>query len=118
MRFLANENFPESAVKALIASGHDVVWIRTAAPGMPDVGVLDWAARDRRVLLTFDKDFGELVRNTELPKSCGVILLRTPMPPAKEAGPRLAALITTRTDWQGHFSVVASNRVRMRKLST
>jgi Domain of unknown function (DUF5615) len=29
MRFLANENFPRSAVEALRADGHDVAWIRT-----------------------------------------------------------------------------------------
>jgi hypothetical protein len=33
MRFLANENFPGRAVKALEAGGHDVVWVRTATPG-------------------------------------------------------------------------------------
>jgi hypothetical protein len=43
MRFLANENFPGSAVTALTASGHDVLWVRTVAPGMSDPGVLAWA---------------------------------------------------------------------------
>ncbi|MFL5031428.1 MAG: DUF5615 family PIN-like protein [Xanthobacteraceae bacterium] len=43
MRFLANENFPGAAVRALRAAGHDVSWIRTAAPGMPDQDVLAWA---------------------------------------------------------------------------
>ena len=28
MRFLANENFPGAAVKALVAAGHDVVWVK------------------------------------------------------------------------------------------
>jgi hypothetical protein len=36
MHFLANENFPGAAVAALEATGHDVVWIRTAAPGIAD----------------------------------------------------------------------------------
>jgi hypothetical protein len=36
MRFLADENFPDGAVTALQARGHDVVWIRTAAPGRRD----------------------------------------------------------------------------------
>ena len=36
MRFLANENFPGTAVTALVAVGHDVVWVRNAAPGMSD----------------------------------------------------------------------------------
>lgn len=60
MRFLADENFPGNAVTALQARGHDIVWIRTAAPGGKDEEILAWAVREERVLLTFDKDFGEL----------------------------------------------------------
>jgi predicted nuclease of predicted toxin-antitoxin system len=52
MRFLANENFPGTAVAALIASGHDVVWVRNVAPGVSDKDVLAWAIRDERILRT------------------------------------------------------------------
>jgi predicted nuclease of predicted toxin-antitoxin system len=58
MRFLADENFPGAA--ALRAAGSDVVWVRIAAPGSSDSEILAWAAREERILLTFDKDFGEL----------------------------------------------------------
>jgi predicted nuclease of predicted toxin-antitoxin system len=71
MRFLANENFPGAAVTALQAAGHDVVWVRIAAPGTTDPDVLAWAARDERMLLTLDKDFGELARGSALPRTCG-----------------------------------------------
>ena len=60
MRFLADENFPGGGVSALQARGHDVFWIRTTAPGSKDEDILAWAVREDRVLLTFDKDFGEL----------------------------------------------------------
>ncbi len=60
MRFLANENVPLEAVQALRKSGFDVAWVRQSAPGMIDPEVLAWAVREQRVLLTFDKDFGEL----------------------------------------------------------
>jgi predicted nuclease of predicted toxin-antitoxin system len=56
MRFLANENFPGAAVAALETAGHDIVWVRTAAPGSTDEDVLAWAGREERVLLTFDQD--------------------------------------------------------------
>jgi predicted nuclease of predicted toxin-antitoxin system len=56
MRFLANENIPGDAVLALQRDGHDVVWIRTAAPGSTDRDVLAWAVHEDRVLLTFDQD--------------------------------------------------------------
>jgi predicted nuclease of predicted toxin-antitoxin system len=64
MRFLANENVPGAAVAALAAAGHDVVWVRIVAPGIRDPDVLEWAARDHRILLTFDKDFGEIARRS------------------------------------------------------
>jgi predicted nuclease of predicted toxin-antitoxin system len=116
MRFLANENFPGAAVKALEAAAHDVVWIRTAAPGMADPDILAWAAREARILLTFDKDFGELAKASALPSSCGVVLFRVPMPKPSDVG-RLAALVAARSDWAGHFSVVEPGRVRMRQLT-
>jgi hypothetical protein len=84
LRFLANENFPAAAVASPAAAGHDVVWVRIVAPGMPDPDVLAWAAREHRILLTFDKDFGELARGSALPRACGVVLLRMPMPKPEE----------------------------------
>jgi hypothetical protein len=40
MRFLANENFPGAAVETLKFAGHDVIWIRTAAPGASDTEII------------------------------------------------------------------------------
>src|SRR5579871_2303018 len=116
MRFLANENFPGAAVAALAAAGHNVVWIRTAAPGIADSDVLAWAAREERILLTFDKDFGELARRAVLPRACGIVLVRVPMPKPADVGRRLADAIVGRDDWAGHFSVIEPGRVRMRPL--
>ena len=93
MRFLANENFPGDAVTALEAAGHDIVWVRTAAPGSKDEEILAWAVRESRVVLTFDKDFGELAWRLGLPASSGVMLFRLPMPPAAKVGAVLAARI-------------------------
>lgn len=117
MRFLANENFPGDAVFQLKAAGHDVVWIRTAAPGSKDHDVLAWAVREERIVLTFDKDFGELAWRANLPASSGVVLFRLPMPAATDAGAKLAAQINERTDWSGHFTVVEPGRIRMRPLT-
>jgi predicted nuclease of predicted toxin-antitoxin system len=116
MRFLANENIPGAAVTALGDAGHDVVWVRAARPGISDYDVLAWAADEGRILLTFDKDFGELAKGSTLPATCGVVLLRLPMPKPGEVGHRLAELINGRDDWAGHFSVIEPGRVRMRPL--
>ena len=117
MRFLANENFPGDAVTALKAAGHDIVWVRTAAPGSKDKDILAWAEREARVHLTFDKDFGELAWHVGLPASSGVVLFRLPMPAAVEVGAVLAARIGERTDWAGHFTVIEPGRIRMRPLA-
>jgi predicted nuclease of predicted toxin-antitoxin system len=117
MRFLANENFPDAAIAALDAAGHDVVSVRLGAPGASDEEVLGWAVRDQRVLLTFDKDFGELARASGLPRTSGIVLFRLPMPNPGEVGNRLAQLLASRADWVGHFSVVEPGRIRMRPLA-
>jgi uncharacterized protein DUF5615 len=117
MRFLANENFPGAAVAALAEDGQDIVWVRTAAPGMSDPDVLAWAVREERILLTFDKDFGDLARASALPSTTGVVLFRMPMPRPSDVGRRLADLIAARDDWAGHFSVIEPGRVRMRHLA-
>ena len=88
MRFLADENFPGDAVTALRAAGHDVLWIRADAPGIIDQDVLARSFEDARVLLTFDKDFGELAWRSGLPASCGIVLFRLPV-----LGPSAAAAL-------------------------
>ena len=61
MRLLADENIPLPSVDALRAAGHDVVSMTQEAPGTPDLEVLRRAQAEQRLLLTFDRDFGELV---------------------------------------------------------
>jgi predicted nuclease of predicted toxin-antitoxin system len=117
MRFLANENLPGDAVAALIGGGHDVVWMRTAAPGSKDEEVLAWAVREGRVLLTFDQDFGELAWRAKLPSSCGIVLFRMPVPLPTQVGATMLAALDQRADWAGHFSVIQPGRVRMRPLA-
>ncbi len=76
MKLLANENVPASAIHALRDAGHDVLWARTDLPGATDPHVLERAVRESRLLVTFDKDFGELVYRQGLAAAGGVILFR------------------------------------------
>lgn len=87
MRWLCNENIPRNLVEELRRRGHDTAWIRERSPGIADAEVLAIAIRERRICLTFDKDFGELVAAAALP-----------------------------ADWAGNFSVLEPGRVRMRPL--
>ena len=112
MRFLANENIPAALVSALGERGHDVAWVRVDAPGSTDEVVLRRAVAEARLLLTFDKDFGELAFRLGMPATAGVVLLRfVPASPAQAVELVLRAL-DSREEWAGHFSVIEADRVR------
>lgn len=116
MWLLANENFPADAVNALREKGRDVTWIRTEAPGSNDKSVLARAQRESRILITFDKDFGELAFRSLLPAASGVILFRISAPSSEHVARVAVEAISSRIDWAGHFSVVEDNRIRMTPL--
>jgi predicted nuclease of predicted toxin-antitoxin system len=77
MRFLADECCDFSVVKALRTAGHDVLCVAETRPRADDTDVIKLAARGRRILLTEDKDFGQLVyaHGHQIP---GVVFLRFP----------------------------------------
>ena len=116
MRFLANENFPADAVESLRAHGYDIAWIRTDAPGSSDLDVLARAQTENRILITFDKDFGELAFRSLASASCGIVLFRIPAPSSAYVARTAVIALNSRTDWAGHFSVVDERRIRMRPL--
>jgi predicted nuclease of predicted toxin-antitoxin system len=116
MRLCANENLPEECVLRLRQSGHDVLWIREAHPGTFDAGVLTIAHAESRLLITFDKDFGELVFRCGAKASHGIVLFRIPQPSASAVAAKVVAVLASRGDWSGHFSVVEEFSIRMRPL--
>jgi predicted nuclease of predicted toxin-antitoxin system len=113
---LADENFPGGAVLGLKVAGHDVAWIRTDDPGAADIRILERATRELRVVLTFDKDFGELAFRCGLGSACGVIFFRLPMAPPAPSIARIVSVVQSRNDWAGHYSVVEPHRIRMRPI--
>jgi predicted nuclease of predicted toxin-antitoxin system len=116
MRILANENFPSEAVSALRQVGHDIVWVRAHAPGSSDRQILNLAQSDNRVLITFDKDFGELAFREKLPVTSGIILFRISAPSAAQIANVAVRVLGSREDWVGHFSVIEDHRIRMTSL--
>jgi predicted nuclease of predicted toxin-antitoxin system len=116
VRFLANENFPLDAVTALRQIGHDVAWIRTDNPGCTDQEVLARAVAEDRILLTFDKDFGELAFRSKLPASCGIILIRATAPSSEYLARLVVSVMQTDTELTGNFVVVEKSRLRIRPL--
>lgn len=67
MRLLANENIPLASVATLRRAAHDVVSVMERSPGFPDEEVLRLAHSEARIILTFDRDYGELVYRHRLP---------------------------------------------------
>jgi len=61
LTFLADEGVDASIVNAVRDDGHDVRWMAKELGGTKDSVVLEAAVRDARILITADKDFGELV---------------------------------------------------------
>src|SRR5436190_21220585 len=76
MRFLVDESTGRKTCELLIEAGHDAVFVGDAMPGSADGVVLARAESENRILITDDKDFGELVLRLDSP-STGVVLLRT-----------------------------------------
>jgi len=116
MQLCANENVPGDCVFALRQMGHDVLWIRESAPGARDLTVLAVAQSEDRLLITFDKDFGELVYRLGATASRGVVLFRLPKSSPDFIARRVSQIIESRADWSGHFSVVDEYSIRMRLL--
>jgi predicted nuclease of predicted toxin-antitoxin system len=116
MRILANENFPGPVVRALRERGDDVAWVREDQPGATDEVVLARAQSEHRLLVTCDKDFGELACRFRLPADCGVVLFRLSGTSPEQDNARTLAALADTSNWAGHLVVVQDDRIRMREL--
>lgn len=87
MRLVADESCDFAVVSAVRSAGHDVVSITERMPGAEDEQVIKLAATERRLLLTEDKDFGQLVFAAAKDNS-GVISSAIPRPPAQRSPTR------------------------------
>ena len=77
MKFLADESCDFAVVRTLREAGYKVLAVSDISSGASDDAVIALAAQDNRILLTEDKDFGQLVF-AEQQNSGGVILIRFP----------------------------------------
>jgi len=112
LRLLVDENVPRSAVEALREAGHDLRCIAEMSPGIPDQEVLTLAGRENRLLLTFDKDFAELVARDKSGAIPGVILCRFRLRSPEIVAKHLLKALAGNAPWRGCFSVVEEHRVR------
>lgn len=116
MTIVADESVDKSIVTILRQNSIDVIYIAEIDPSIPDVRVLETAFNKNTILLTSDKDFGELVFKNKA-NNHGIILLRSiglsndqRMILAKEV------LLVLKKDVSNCFVVITFEKVRIRRL--
>jgi len=118
MRLIANENVSGTVIRTLREQGHDVLSVKESMRAASDEAVLARAQSEQRLVLTHDKDFGELAFRYGLPASCGVVLFRLSGADPDSDNQHILQVLESRADWEGHFTVVEYDRIRIRPLPT
>lgn len=116
MNILADENIDPPVIDWLRSQGHDVFSVRESAPGATDFEVLEIATSHDRILLTQDKDFGELIFRNGM-HTHGVILMRFD---SRSASETIILLEVLWPDLQKmadrNFLILTNDRIRVRPL--
>jgi len=114
MQFFADESCDISVVRALRAAGHDVVAVAEGSMrGSSDAKVIELATADRRILLTEDKDFGQLVF-ASAKENAGVVFIRYPHSARGDLAPAILELVASQSEaLYGAFVVVQPGRIRI-----
>jgi hypothetical protein len=112
---MADEGVDRQIVAHLRQEGHEVLYVAELDPGIDDTLVLEQAGRAGTLLLTADKDFGELIFRQKKAQG-GVVLLRLSGLPAE----RKAQIVGTFLENHGNdmaeaFSVISPGHLRVRK---
>lgn len=114
MKLLADESVDGAIVDRLRQQGHDLVYVAELSPNMSDDQVLQLANERDALLVTADRDFGELVFRLRK-EHCGVLLLRlSGLSPSRKADMVALVLQAHSSELVGAFSVVSSGTVRIR----
>jgi predicted nuclease of predicted toxin-antitoxin system len=113
--FLADESIDRQIVEAVRRNGYEVLSVAENSPGIPDTEVLSAAIEAGAVLLTADKDFGELVFRQRLAHT-GVVLVRLAgRAPELKARIVAAAINAHVNELESAFAVVTGNPIRIRR---
>lgn len=116
MRFLADECCDAGTVEYLRAADHDILYAKESLRGFDDDRILEIAESQGRILLTEDKDFGELVYRLRR-TTYGIVLLRFEVSERRSKAQRLRDLINAMSsELVGKFVVLDARKVRIRSL--
>ena len=116
MKLVADESVEGPTVERLRRDGHNVLYVAELHPGIADSDVLSFAFTEQSLLVTADKDFGELVyRNRE--SHFGVLLLRLADGEIDENATATSAVLAEHGDEMRHrFSVLTLRGLRIKKV--
>jgi predicted nuclease of predicted toxin-antitoxin system len=112
IKLLADANIEKGIVDCLLSFGFDVKWIPDYNCEMDDADLLIMANNEKRIIITNDKDFGEL---TFLRKqnSVGIILIRVKGQNTKEKVELIEKLILNyKEKIPNHFSIITKTKFR------
>ena len=116
MRIVADENIESEIIDHLRSLNFEVYCIRESSSGINDEEVLKEANKEGSILLTSDKDFGELIYRMKLISS-GVIFLRLNDVPVSEKSSILSTVLATHIEkLPNSFTVINKTSIRIRKL--
>ena len=116
LKFLVDESSGGKLVKSLNEEGYDVLYSRDLLPEGFDEDILDKSNKDKRILITNDKDFGEFIfRYKKL--SHGVIFLRLKVDkPINRLKAVLALIDNFGEKLNKNFVTLSENKIRIRKI--
>lgn len=114
MKFVVDESTGQSVVDELRRLGHDVTSVQEIFPGLDDPPILDIAVNEDRIVITNDKDFGELVYRSGLPHA-GVVLFRLQDESAANRVRMMREALRSCGDkLEDNFVVVSERKIRIR----
>jgi len=116
-KFLANENIPLATVFRLRKEGFDVSSVGLDAPSITDREVVRIATDENRTVITFDRDYGELIYRYGFRPPAGVIYLRMQNYQPEEPAELILKLLNNPTlEFAGFFTVADEKSIRQRKI--
>ncbi len=115
MKFLADENFEPQFVERLRQEGYEVLFLDEYDAGADDTEILQIAVKENAIVLTNDKDFGELIFRHSF-ASRGVVFLRLfDLPLAERIEITIKVIRVHESELENAFTVISENSVRIRK---
>ncbi|TXH30104.1 MAG: hypothetical protein E6Q96_02255 [Cyclobacteriaceae bacterium] len=116
MRFLANENFPFPSIEILRNKGFELSSISESYPGISDAEVISLAKKTISIILTFDKDYGEIIFKSGIDNPPAVIFFRFKGNYPESAAEILISLFDNKTlSFENTFTVIEFDGVRQKK---